>query len=97
MCKKKDEAIAINFKEKIELKQREAENEAKELIKKRDLINAVKIINEYYLSLPFSISPSRPEIGIDPSEVLENMLILKGRAQVDMSEIVGITPIYVRT
>ena len=46
---------------------------------------------------PKSIKDLAAEIGIDPSEVLGNMLILKGRAQVDMSEIVGITPIYVRT
>ena len=46
---------------------------------------------------PKSVKDLAAEIGIDPSEVLGNMLILKGRAQVDMSEIVGITPIYVRT
>ena len=36
-------------------------------------------------------------LEVDPSEILENILILKSRAQVDMKEIVGITPLYVRT
>jgi len=46
---------------------------------------------------PKSVKDLALEIEIDPSEVLENILILKGRAQVDMQEIVGITPIYMRT
>ena len=46
---------------------------------------------------PKSVKDLAAEFGIDPSEVLENMLILKGRAQVDMGEIEGITPIYIRT
>jgi len=36
-------------------------------------------------------------LEIDPSEILENILILKGRSQVEMKEILGISPIYVRT
>ncbi len=46
---------------------------------------------------PKSVKDLALEIEIDPSEILENILILKGRAQVDMQEIVGITPIYMRT
>ena len=46
---------------------------------------------------PKSVKDLALEIEINPSEVLENILILKGRAQVDMKEIVGITPIYMRT
>jgi len=46
---------------------------------------------------PKSVKDLALEIEVDPSEVLENILILKGRAQVDMQEIVGITPIYMRT
>ena len=46
---------------------------------------------------PKSVKDLALEIEIDPSEVLENILILKGRAQVDMREIEGITPIYMRT
>jgi coenzyme F420-reducing hydrogenase delta subunit len=46
---------------------------------------------------PKSVKDLALEIEVDPSEILENILILKGRAQVDMQEIVGITPIYMRT
>jgi len=46
---------------------------------------------------PKSVKDLALEIEIDPSEILENILILKGRAQVDMQEIVDITPIYMRT
>ena len=46
---------------------------------------------------PKSVKDLALEIEIDPSEVLENILILKGRAQVDMQEIIGITPVYMRT
>ncbi len=46
---------------------------------------------------PKSVKDIAAEIEIDPNKVLENILVLKGRAQVDMSEIVDITPIYVRT
>ena len=34
------------------------------------------------------------ELKIDPSKILEHILILKGRTQVAMGEIKGITPIY---
>ncbi|MFX1397108.1 MAG: hydrogenase iron-sulfur subunit [Promethearchaeota archaeon] len=37
------------------------------------------------------------EINVDPSVVLEHMLILKSRMLVDFKEIIGITPIYMRT
>jgi predicted ArsR family transcriptional regulator len=37
------------------------------------------------------------ELEIDPSKVLEYMLVLKGRGQVAMDKIVGITPMYINT
>ena len=44
-----------------------------------------------------SVKDIAAEINVDPSVVLEHMLILKGRMLVDFKEIVGITPIYMRT
>ncbi|MBN1800973.1 MAG: hydrogenase iron-sulfur subunit [Candidatus Lokiarchaeota archaeon] len=46
---------------------------------------------------PQSIKNLALQLNIDSSEVLENIVVLKGRAQVDMSEIEGISPIYIRT
>ncbi len=37
------------------------------------------------------------ELEIDPSQILGHILILKGRSQVAMDKIVGITPLYVNT
>jgi F420-non-reducing hydrogenase iron-sulfur subunit len=37
------------------------------------------------------------ELEIEPSEILGHILILKGRSQVAMDKIVGITPLYVNT
>ncbi len=36
------------------------------------------------------------ELNIDPSLVLEHMLILKSRSQVDFQQIVGNTPLFMR-
>ncbi len=44
-----------------------------------------------------SVKAIAAEINLDPSIVLKHMLILKGRMLVDFKEIVGITPIYMRT
>ena len=44
---------------------------------------------------PKSVKDLAKEIEIDPSEVLDHLLILKGRGQVDMENIIGITPIYI--
>ena len=45
---------------------------------------------------PKSVKDLAHQLEIDPSEVLESILVLKGRSQIDMGEIVGITPIYLR-
>jgi F420-non-reducing hydrogenase iron-sulfur subunit len=37
------------------------------------------------------------ELEIDPSQILGHILILKGRSQVAMDKIVGITPLYLNT
>jgi len=44
-----------------------------------------------------SVKDIAAEIDVNPSVVLEHMLILKSRMLVDFKEIVGITPIYMRT
>ena len=44
---------------------------------------------------PKSVKDLAKEIEIDPSEILDHLLILKGRGQVDMENIIGITPIYI--
>ncbi len=36
------------------------------------------------------------ELEIDPSVILEHMLLLKNRGQVDFGEIIGITPMFIR-
>ena len=46
---------------------------------------------------PNSVKDIAAEIDVDPSIVLEHMLILKSRMLVDFKEIIGITPIYMRT
>ena len=69
-----------------------------------DLLNG-SILEEYerhrvLLALeekPNSVKDIAAEINVDPSVVLEHMLILKSRMLVDFKEIVGITPIYMRT
>ena len=43
---------------------------------------------------PKSVKDLAIEIGADPAEILEHMLVLKGRSQVNMDKIVGNTPIY---
>jgi F420-non-reducing hydrogenase iron-sulfur subunit len=43
-----------------------------------------------------SVKELATELEIDPSTVLEHMLILKGRSQVDFQEIIKNTPIYMR-
>ena len=43
-----------------------------------------------------SVKTISSELEIDPSIVLEHMLILKSRAQVDFQEIIKNTPIYMR-
>ena len=43
---------------------------------------------------PKSVKDLASEIEIDPSEVLEHLLILKGRSFISMGEIKGITPVY---
>ncbi|TFG16820.1 MAG: hydrogenase iron-sulfur subunit [Promethearchaeota archaeon] len=37
------------------------------------------------------------ELNMDPSKILSHILILKGRSQVSMDKIVGITPLYIST
>ena len=85
----------------------EQENEYGEQIDKEefnDLLNG-SILEEYerhrvLLALeekPNSVKDIAAEINVDPSVVLEHMLILKSRMLVDFKEIVGITPIYMRT
>jgi coenzyme F420-reducing hydrogenase delta subunit len=37
------------------------------------------------------------ELNMEPSKILEHILILKGRSQVAMDKIVGITPLYIST
>ncbi len=44
-----------------------------------------------------SVKALASELKIDPSIVLEHLLTLKGRAQVDFQEIIKNTPIYMRT
>ena len=44
---------------------------------------------------PKSVKDLAIQIGIDPSEVLQHILVLKGRSQVAMDKIVGNMPIYV--
>jgi F420-non-reducing hydrogenase iron-sulfur subunit len=44
---------------------------------------------------PKSVKDLAIEVGVDPSIVLEHILILKGRSQVNFDKIVGNTPIYV--
>ncbi len=46
---------------------------------------------------PQSVKDLALQLDVDPSIILENIVVLKGRAQVDAGEIDGITPIYVRT
>ncbi|MHA2128437.1 MAG: ArsR family transcriptional regulator [Promethearchaeota archaeon] len=41
-----------------------------------------------------SVKDLAAELDIDPSIVLEHMIILKTRGQVDFGEIVGITPMF---
>ena len=43
-----------------------------------------------------SVKDLAVELSIDPSLVLEHMLILKGRIQVDFQEIIGNTPMFMR-
>jgi F420-non-reducing hydrogenase iron-sulfur subunit len=43
---------------------------------------------------PKSVKDLAIQIGIDPSEVLQHVLVLKGRSQVAMDKIVGNMPIY---
>ncbi len=45
---------------------------------------------------PKSVKDLAVELGLDPSVVLEHMLILKGRSQVDFQQIIGNTPIFMR-
>jgi coenzyme F420-reducing hydrogenase delta subunit len=44
-----------------------------------------------------SVKDIAAEIDVNPSVVLEHMLILKSRMLVDFKEIIGITPIYMKT
>jgi F420-non-reducing hydrogenase iron-sulfur subunit len=44
---------------------------------------------------PKSVKDLAIELKIDPSKVLDHILVLKGRGQVAMDKILGITPIYV--
>jgi F420-non-reducing hydrogenase iron-sulfur subunit len=44
---------------------------------------------------PKSVKDLAIELKINPSEVLDHILVLKGRGQVAMDKILGITPIYV--
>ncbi len=63
------------------------------------------IIEEYYrqrilLSLekdPKSVKDLAIELEIDPSEVLQHILVLKSRIQADFQKIVGNTPIFMKT
>ena len=41
-----------------------------------------------------SVKDLAAELEIDPSNVLEHMIILKSRGQVDFGEIIGITPMF---
>jgi F420-non-reducing hydrogenase iron-sulfur subunit len=43
---------------------------------------------------PKSVKDLAKELEIDPSEVLQHILILKGRSYITMGEIKGITPVY---
>jgi len=43
-----------------------------------------------------SVKDIAKNINIDPSEVLEHILVLKSRAEVDFQEIIGNTPLFVR-
>ena len=43
-----------------------------------------------------SVKDLATELKIDPSVVLEHVLLLKSRGQVDFGEIVGITPMFIR-
>lgn len=43
-----------------------------------------------------SVKDLAVDLDIDPSIVLEHMLILKGRSEVDFQEIIGNTPIFMR-
>ncbi|MFX0059401.1 MAG: hydrogenase iron-sulfur subunit [Candidatus Heimdallarchaeota archaeon] len=43
-----------------------------------------------------SVKDIAKELGIDPSIVLEHMLVLKARSQVDFGEIIENTPIFIR-
>ena len=45
---------------------------------------------------PSSVKDLGKELEIEPSVVLEHILILKGRSQVDFGEIIGNTPVFVR-
>lgn len=63
------------------------------------------IIEEYnrqriLLSLekdPKSVKDLAVELKIDPSQVLQHVLVLKTRGQADFGEIVGITPLFIKT
>ena len=63
------------------------------------------ILEEYYrqrilLSLerdPKSVKDLAVELEINPSEVLQHMLVLKTRIQADFQKIVGNTPIFMKT
>ena len=63
------------------------------------------IIEEYnrqriLLSLekdPKSVKDLASELKIDPSQVLQHVLVLKTRGQADFGEIVGITPLFIKT
>jgi F420-non-reducing hydrogenase iron-sulfur subunit len=43
---------------------------------------------------PKSVKDLAIELKIDPSEVLDHVLVLKGRGEIAMDKIVGLTPIY---
>jgi len=43
-----------------------------------------------------SVKDLAKELDIDPSLVLEHMLVLKSRSQVDFGEIIGNTPVFIR-
>jgi DNA-binding transcriptional ArsR family regulator len=43
-----------------------------------------------------SVKDLAVELDLEPSLVLEHMLILKGRSQVDFQEIIGNTPLFMR-
>jgi len=43
-----------------------------------------------------SVKDLAAELKIDPSVVLEHIIILKSRGQVDFGEIVGITPMFIK-